>query len=706
MVVFALTLTVFIGAMMLGVDLSRLRAEAENAQRVANASALAGVVFLPNFPSSAYSRATSEAKKNGFVSTTTNGVVISPTIDGGYSNRLKVTVTEPVSLVFGKIFGLGPRTISRTSVAEFAEPLEMGASDYVLGYAPFPTSIVTPTSAMTPTQGFYLMARGPYGQQENGDAYSQYFESFNNGGLNPSGSNSTSYTDPCSTNPTSDCSGLTTNPDRKAIGFNGYDFVVDNPFTHTLVVKIFDPFDEGPLDTSAITATNKPSNHLPPAPYNNGLPDQYSCAAGNTHICDSPAPYPVALNFTLTGPYQTTYDTTPKPVVVAPANSLNTAGTVTCGADCVLSNNSDGSFTAGDDPTHTACMAVAGMCGATPSPYAYKFLNYAIITHQGLYHIHVTTGLNTTGPGEFLNKYGNGGNAFGLAACADPVPVLGTFSNPGGSASAGYPATSDPAPGISGGSGSATWDPNSCPNPNSFSGAPAACAHPGTAPADTCVHIYAVNRMCVYNNLQGAGSSHASALVPLGYVPPAYAGKTLHIRLYDVGDISTHDSPATSASANNSVEVLTPAGDLTHNTSIAGSFTTNTPPSSTTAFSSTLDYYWDVAPTKDGAVNTSSPGAGGSGYVDFHPNSPQYAPYTQPVGGLGQSSGKYNGSWVNMDVPIPPKADSTHPNGYDAMVAAFGGYWKMLYDIGPHSYGNDTTTWEISVDGSPVHLVE
>ncbi len=40
------------------------------------------------------------------------------------------------------------------------------------------------------------------------------------------------------------------------------------------------------------------------------------------------------------------------------------------------------------------------------------------------------------------------------------------------------------------------------------------------------------------------------------------------------------------------------------------------------------------------------------------------------------------------------------------MVGVFGGYWKMLYDIGPNSYGNDTTTWEISVEGSPVHLVE
>src|SRR5579871_4521919 len=43
MVVFGLTLSIFMGALMLGVDLSRLRTEAENAQRAANAAALAGV---------------------------------------------------------------------------------------------------------------------------------------------------------------------------------------------------------------------------------------------------------------------------------------------------------------------------------------------------------------------------------------------------------------------------------------------------------------------------------------------------------------------------------------------------------------------------------------------------------------------------------------------------------------------------------------
>ena len=43
--------------------------------------------------------------------------------------------------------------------------------------------------------------------------------------------------------------------------------------------------------------------------------------------------------------------------------------------------------------------------------------------------------------------------------------------------------------------------------------------------------------------------------------------------------------------------------------------------------------------------------------------------------------------------------------GSDSMVNYFGGYWKMLYYVMPGNSGNDTTTWEINVVGSPVHLV-
>ncbi len=692
-VVFALTLVVFIGAMMLGIDLSRLRAEAENAQQAANAAALGGVVFMPTFPSDATLRSLAVARTNGFVSSATTGVSVTTSVPDGYSNRLKVTITEPVATIFGKALGVGPRTISRSAIAEYAEPLEMGAPDYVLGYAPFPTSIVTATGGITPTQGFYLIARGPYGSQENGDAFSQYFEGYNSKKLT-SGSSS-SATNPC-TLVLNICPGLTANPDRTKDGFTSYDYVIDNPFNNTLVVKIFDPFDESPLyNNTSGAVTSGPGL---PAPFDSPgrYIDQWGCDAGNTHICDV-GTMPTALNFTISGPYQTSYDTSPKQITVTPTVPITAPITVpppttpisgtglTCGGDCVISNNpADSSFTAGDDPTHTTC-ATAGNCSEVVSPYAYKFVNYAIINHAGLYHIHVKSALNSYGI--YGQKYGNGGNVFGLAACGvDPThpAVLGTGDNPAGVL--GNVAVSDPAskPTDPRYYPNAVWNSDSCLNPNIFTGSPVACAHPGTAPPDSCVHIYGVNRMAIINILAAGGSSHASSLIPLGYVPPSYGGKTLQVHLYDVGDIGG-SNPA-------SVQVLTPAGDLTHN-NLAGTISMNgTPP-----FTATLPFSWNVQPTDcpDPASNCSQ----GSKYAT---SSLKHYLATQAIG-IGTSAHYWNGAWTNISVPIP--ANNTSGTGYSDMVNEFGGYWKMLYDLGPGDSGQDTTTWEIGITGAPVHLV-
>ena len=669
--IFALTLGVFVGALALGIDLSRLRTEAERVQHAANAAALAGVVFLPDYQTTAYYRAREEAVKNSFHDGQ-SGVTVTPMVEPGYSTRLRVTVTEPSPLIFGKALGLGPQTISRSAVAEYAQPLQMGAPDYVLGYPPFPTNLITPTAGITPTQGFYLEARGPYGQQENGDAYSQFYESFNGVGFKGDSTD----TNPCpSSTVLGGCSNLTLNPDNVRIGegssgFAGYDYVVDNPITQTLVIKIFDPYDEGAYnqdDTSTKACCTAPQNQHILTPYGTKFPDQWSCVQGGTQWCapGTNTPTTVSTQFTLSGPYNTLYDNTPKTIAITPTmstapGSLNTG---TCSSDCVISNP----YIAGDDPIHTLCQPLPATganprktCYDThPNPYAYKFLNYAIIHAKGLYHIHVQTVINAGGI--YNGKYGTGGNIFALAACADTSPVLGSPNLPAGDNNG---ATADPYIGTGSTPG---WNPLSCPDPNT---AIAGCAHPGTAPVDQCVHIFAVGRMCLYNNLAPAGSTaHAYAIVPLGYVPTDYAGQTLQVHLYDVGDIN--------GSNTNGVEVLTPAGDTTHFDS-----TTNA------GFPSSLPYSWSVAPTDSN-----------SSYVTKSTSS---VITPQEIGGLAGWTHKYNGSWLKINTTIP--SNDISPT-YTQMVSQFGGYWKMLYDIGPGDSGNDTTTWEISVNGSPVHLV-
>ncbi len=691
MPVFALILVVLMGAATLGIDLSRVRAEAESAQRAANAAALAGVVYLPDFKDSAYTRASAEARKNGYL-TGQKSVIVTPSTVPGYGGRLKVTINEPAPSIFGHALGIFPQTISRSATAEYDLPIQLGAPDYVLGYAPFPTAMVPPPTYQY--QGFYLGQRGRYDLEELGDAYSPYFESFsgNNYGSASIAGNGGNRNNPCTTGAPLQCSGFKLNPDRVALnptnpaGFSGYDYVVDDPFTNTLVIKLFDPYDERNFDANGGLAqgSSRPSNiALAGSPFQNKLIDEGGSDGrwGNY----------TTLEYTLSGPYQTPYDTSDKPITTTPSDvGIGQCQTV---VNCVVSAQLD----AGEDPAYLACRSqiTTGSCAGYYSPYAFRFVNYAIIHGRGIFHIHVNSVTNSNG------SQGADLNLFGLAVCADSNPGLGTASNPSSSDSTPsysqdptgdtttgtisttsnlstnhYPYTTDP----SNGNGSEYWNPSSCSSPNTQPEASGQCPTPGTAAPGNCVHLYAVGRMCIKIKLQGGQS-----LVPLGYVPAEYDGKTLQARLYDLGDTG-----APPAGQYNTIQVLTPAGDQNYNTYGATMIHSG--------FPSNLDYTYEAAPTDNP----------GSGYVSLSPSptTPGSGSHAIIVSCItacssGSTTGRFNGSWLTVRTPI------NLPGGlhYSDMVNQFGGYWKILYSVANNTVSADTTTWEVSVNGAPVHLI-
>lgn len=666
MVLFALTLTVFIGALMLGVDLSRLRTLAENAQRAANAAALAGVVFVPDYPSTAYYRASEEARKNGFVSGR-NGVTVSTTTLSGYPNRLKVTIAEPVSLIFGRAFGLVPQTISRSATGEYYMPLQMGSPDNVLGYAPFPTTMVTGTVP----EGFYLENKGQYTLKESGDAYSPLFESFTGATYGPSGDLPKPTSNPCS--PVTICGTApalqtTPNGDHYNTGdplsptsFTGYKYIVDDPLTNTLVIKLFDPYDEASYDAAAKSWDSAHSTAFAPSDSNNATtPITDSTTVGSTCVLGGATPCPtnklidqaspsgngplgsheVTQEFSLSGPGLSPYDPNMRQVTAtAPATD-----TVCATVNCVYQQGSGGTFDAGNDPT--TCTAIT----CTASSYAYQFMNYAIIHGPGVFRLNVQSVVNAD------NSLGTRGNAYGVAVCADPGPgaTLGATSDP---------FTNSPTnPGDAMG-----WNAASCLNPNSPANG-GQCSNPNNpSPGAQCIHVYGLGKMAIHNWLSGSASSGNNALVPLGYIPPTYAGKTLQIRLFDVGDIS---------GGSNYIEALTPAGDLSH---YSGALTSD-------GYPSTLDYSYSATPDNNA-----------TGYKTINPAAPATA--STPITITNGSGAIYNGSWLTMQVPVTLPGTKT----YAGMVASYGGYWKMLYHIGGNA--DDATTWAISVGGSPVHLI-
>ncbi|HEY7600127.1 MAG TPA: pilus assembly protein TadG-related protein [Candidatus Limnocylindrales bacterium] len=63
---------------------------------------------------------------------------------------------------------------------------------------------------------------------------------------------------------------------------------------------------------------------------------------------------------------------------------------------------------------------------------------------------------------------------------------------------------------------------------------------------------------------------------------------------------------------------------------------------------------------------------------------------------------QFNNSWLTILVPLP----NTYGLGADTLLPpgeTETGWWKIQYDIS--ASGNDTTTWEVSIRGNPVHLV-
>lgn len=684
MVVFALTLVVLIGALALGVDLSRLRTEAENAQHAANAAALAGVPFMATSQATAFSRAQEEAAKNGMTNGA-QGVVVTPALVSGYNYRLRVTISESVTLFFAHVLGLGPMRISRSATAEFLPPLGLGSPDYVLGYPAFPTTVIPGT---TP-ENFYLNSSGPYDIKENGDPYSPLFESYNFG-------NAFNYSGPysnrcaaCQSQATVDGSGgtgatLTQNAlSHPPSYFSGYNYIIDDPVSNTLMIKLFDPYAEGPYDLSASNWDSGYSTSVAP-PVASLAPSDIQPMSGGTCVLGTDTStgsrcrselvdatgatvgqfgnHPTTLQFTLSGPYRTAWDPTTTLAITATPPTTGDMACVQPGHNCVIAP----SFATGEDPATPGCTRSS----CQRSTYAYKFINYAVIHGPGIFKLNVNAVVNVFDTAYATSgTYGTEHNSYGVAVCNtvnDPTyraNPLGLSSNP---------VASDPMTttnGVSTPAGPTTlgWNPLSCPSPND----PTTCPTPRLSPANACVHLYAAGTMPVYNLL-----STGASLIPLGYIPPDYAGKTINLDLFDPGDIDNlGGSSGCPVRMVNCIEVLTPAGDLTYNDGRSP----GNDPNDGTPYLANPSYTWTAAPDihATGYYSSTTTAAATTGAFDIGINHP------------------YNGTWIHMKISIP--------QNYADMVAQYGGYWKILYRIG--GAGHDATTWGLNVAGSTVHLV-
>jgi Flp pilus assembly protein TadG len=148
LVLFVVSIFVLTGITAIVVDVSWYWANSLRVQRAADAAALAGVVWLPGNPTSAYSTARAEATKNGY-DNGTGGTVVTPTQDATNKRRLNVTISSPVGTFFMKIFGIATITAIRSSKAEYVLPVPMGSPENYYGVFGLTRGLTSTTDVTT-----------------------------------------------------------------------------------------------------------------------------------------------------------------------------------------------------------------------------------------------------------------------------------------------------------------------------------------------------------------------------------------------------------------------------------------------------------------------------------------------------------------------------------------------------------------------------
>ena len=161
--------------------------------------------------------------------------------------------------------------------------------------------------------------------------------------------------------------------------------------------------------------------------------------------------------------------------------------------------------------------------------------------------------------------------------------------------------------------------------------------------------VYGNGRMAVYNNLAYTTSNNGVQQFYLAKIDQATgAGKTALIDLFDAGDIN----------GDGTLRVLSPDGGTPH----------------------AVNFNYATDPNCQAQTGTSPCGT-----------------YTNVSQFITTSNSRQatNNTWIHISIPLP--------NTYGQSTLWKGGWWQIQYTV--TAGGNDTTTWQVSVQGNPVHLL-
>ena len=170
LVLFVIVSVVLVGAVAIVTDVSWLWVNQQRTQRAADAAALAGAIYLPGDPATAYNTARAEAAKNGYIHGS-NGIVVTPVQDARNRRRLNVTISGPVGTYFARVFCYqgGPCletvAVGATGRAEYVLPVPMGSPEAYYGIGTFQRGVAQPPTITTASgdTGWHVQKGTPSG---------------------------------------------------------------------------------------------------------------------------------------------------------------------------------------------------------------------------------------------------------------------------------------------------------------------------------------------------------------------------------------------------------------------------------------------------------------------------------------------------------------------------------------------------------------
>ena len=156
LVIFVGAAFVLIGLMAVVTDISWYWANTLKVQRAADAAALAGAVWLPDYYAKADTTARNTATAHGYTNGA-GGTTVTTQQDPSNDRKLIVTINAGVPSFFARLFGINSFPLTKTAEAEFVLPVAMGSPENYYGSfgvvrgATFTGTTTTDTGFLAPT---------------------------------------------------------------------------------------------------------------------------------------------------------------------------------------------------------------------------------------------------------------------------------------------------------------------------------------------------------------------------------------------------------------------------------------------------------------------------------------------------------------------------------------------------------------------------